>query len=108
MGPGPARDALLASARIRVVIRIKSNRICSTPGFGRSDRPDVEQELLTALLRKAHLYAPSRGASPYTWACRLLDKQYLMILRDRHRLKRAPGRHAQSLEAGRVVVRGRA
>jgi DNA-directed RNA polymerase specialized sigma24 family protein len=107
MGPGPARDALLG-ARVRLVIRVMSVRLCRSPGFSRSDRPDVEHTLLLAMLRKAHLYDPSRGASPYTWACRVLDTERLMILRDRHRLKRAAGLRVESLETGSVVVHGRA
>src|SRR5688500_17055020 len=97
MGPGPARDALLG-ARIRVGICIKSSRICRTPGFSKCDRRDVEQTLLLALLRKEHLYNLARGASPYTWACRLLDKECLMIVRDRHRLKRGGGSRTRSLD----------
>src|SRR6188768_2408047 len=98
MGPGPARDALLASARIRSVIRFKSYRICHTPGFRRSERLDVEQELLMALVRKAHRYSPERGASLETWASRVLDTEALMLVRDRHRMKRAGGFFTRSLD----------
>src|SRR4051812_44312082 len=105
MGPGPARDALLG-ARIRVVIRIKSSRICRTRGFRPCERPDIEQELITALVAKAHLYDPARGASFVTWVSRVLDKEGLMLVRARHRMKRAPGYAAKSLDSGYQNVRG--
>jgi len=105
MGPGPARDALLC-AQIRSVIRIKSFRICRTAGFRPHERPDIEQELMAALIRKFHQYDPAR-ASLYTWASRVLDTEALMLVRNRHRLKRAQGFRTHSLETGSVRVRGR-
>lgn len=105
MGVPP--EALL-SAKIRSIVRIKSARICRSAGFSASERLDIQQQLMSALVKKAHLYDPSRGASFVTWASRVLDKEGLMIIRARHRLKRAAGYHARSMESGSVVVAGRA
>src|SRR5687768_11523616 len=105
MGVPPAPHALL-SAYVRALVRITSVRLCTKPGFSKSDQEDVEQQLVMAVINKAHLYDPSRGASPDTFANRVVESEAKMMLRDRRRLKRAPGSGAKSLERDTVEVDG--
>ena len=100
MGAQPPPDAaVLLTAYARSLIRHKSRELCRRPGFSRSDEPDLAQDLTLALLRKAHLYDPGRGASVDTFAGRVIDSEVKMILRARRRKKRAAGYLARSLDA---------
>lgn len=113
MGPGPvppggrhaAADVL--TPYVRSLIRHKARRLCPRPRFGPADREDVQQELTLALLRKAHLYDPSRGACIDTFADRVVTSAAGMIARHRKRLKRAAGLTAASLDGGTALVDGR-
>jgi DNA-directed RNA polymerase specialized sigma24 family protein len=114
MGPGPDRVAAGpadADARpsplspyARSLIRHKAVRLCRHPGFTPSDRDDVAQDLALAVLAKAPLYDPARGASPDTFADRVVDSAAKMILRARRRQKRAAGYAAASLDRDATVV----
>ena len=81
--------------------------MCRRPGFSPSDAEDLAQDLTAALLRKAHLYDPARGAAFDTFAGRVIVSAAKMILRDRRRLKRGAGFAAASLDTGTADVRGR-
>ncbi|MCW2901494.1 MAG: hypothetical protein JWO67_3759, partial [Streptosporangiaceae bacterium] len=97
MGPGPARDAVL-TAYAKSLIAFKAKQLCRKPGFSRSDEEDFVQDLTLALLEKRGRYDPSRGASPDTFANRVVISKVKMILRDRRRTKRAAGFTAASLD----------
>lgn len=103
MGPLPSRDAVL-TAYVQSLIQFKARQLCRKPGFSRSDQDDLAQELTLRLLEKAHLYDPNRGASVDTFADRVVNSAVRMILRDRRRLKRAPGIGALSLDTTAVLV----
>ena len=105
--PTPDAGAACLTAYARSLIRYKACQLCRRPGFSRSDAEDLAQDLTLALLRKAHLYDPARGASYDTFADRVIDSAARMILRARRQLKRAPGFAAQSLDTGTADVRGR-
>jgi len=96
MGVTPAPHAVL-TAYARYLIQLKARQLCGKRGFSRSDEQDVEQELMMRLLRKAHLFDASRGASPETFADRVIISEVKMILRDRRRKKRSGGFTARSL-----------
>src|SRR5687768_10267714 len=107
MGPGPDRaHAAVLTAFARSLIRIKANQLCRKPGFRACDRDDIAQDLTVAVLKKAHLYDPARGAAT-TFAARVIESTARQILRDRGRIKRAPGFYARSLETGTTKVGGR-
>lgn len=109
MGPGPAPrggDALL-TAYARSLVQFKSRLLCRKPGFSRSDQPDLEQDLLTVLVEQAARYDAGRGASPDTFADRVVDSAAKMILRSRRRPKRAAGFASKSLDTGTVEVQGK-
>jgi len=79
------------------LIRIKAQQLVRHPGLNQSDRDDMEQELTWRLWEKADQFDPQRAALN-TFIARVLDSAVAMILRDRRRLKRAPGFAAISLE----------
>jgi RNA polymerase sigma-70 factor (ECF subfamily) len=98
MGAQLPADAT-SSVYVRSLIRFKARQLCRKRGFTPSDREDVAQELRMALLEKARLYDPTRGASFDTFADRVICSKVKMILRDRGRQKRAAGFTAASLDA---------
>jgi DNA-directed RNA polymerase specialized sigma24 family protein len=99
-------DALL-TAYARSLVQFKARQLCRKPGFGRSDQPDVEQDLVAAVVQQSPKYDPARGASPDTFADRVIDSAVKMILRSRRRVKRAAGFRAASLDTGSVEHRGK-
>jgi len=100
MGPTPARDAVL-TAYARSLIKFKARQLSRKPGFSYSDEEDVAQDLTAHLLAQAHRFDPKR-ASVDTFADRVICSAIRMLLRDRHRQKRAAGFAAQSLEGTRA------
>ena len=88
--------AALSTDYVRKLIIIKARQVVRKPGFSRSDQPDIEQDLVTHVLKKAHLFDPAR-ATVQTFMARVVDSAIAMILRDRHRQKRAAGFHTKSL-----------
>lgn len=90
------RDWVLTDYAKRL-IRFKARQICRRPGFSRSDREDVQQELWEAVVRKAHLFDPERSSLD-TFIDRVVGCGIRMLLRDRRRRKRANGFHTRSLD----------
>lgn len=89
----------------RSLIRVKARQLVRTPGFNNSDQHDLEQDLWLSLLSLADRFDPDR-ASLNTFVDRIVSMAVRMILRDRRRLKRAPGLLAQSLEHSTVISGG--
>ncbi|HEX3999766.1 MAG TPA: sigma factor [Pirellulales bacterium] len=83
----------------RTVIRVKARQLVRRPGFSRSDREDIEQELAAHLILQAEKFDAGR-ASLSTFIARVIDSAVAMLLRERGRLKRTPadGVEIQSLE----------
>jgi len=87
----------LGTVRVRRLLRVKARQLIRRPGFSSSDRQDIEQDLATHVLSKAHLYDPGR-ASVHTFIERVVDSAVAMMIRRRSRLKRAVGFSAESLD----------
>jgi hypothetical protein len=83
----------------RTLIQVKARQLTHKPGFSRSDRADIEQELTLHLLSQAAHFDPARG-SVNTFVDRVVTSSARMLMRRRGRLKRAPapGVLLQSLE----------
>jgi len=84
-------------AHVQKLIHIKAHQLLRHPGFSRSDRDDLVQELTLRLWRQVPRFDPNR-APFHTFAARVLDSCAATIVRERRRLKRAAGLRAQSLE----------
>lgn len=82
----------------RILIRVKAKRMRGKAGIRPSDLEDVEQALWLHLLQQAAKFDASRG-SVNTFIDRVVESGAKMLLRERKRLKRAPGFVIQSLEA---------
>jgi len=95
--PSSSTGEAVLTAYARSLIKFKARQLSRKPGFSRSDEEDIAQELTLHLLAQAHHFDPQRG-SANTFAARVIMPAVKMILRDRNRLKRAPGFTAQSLE----------
>jgi RNA polymerase sigma-70 factor, ECF subfamily len=95
------KGSAVLTAYAKSLIRFKARQLTRNAGYARSDREDLEQELVLQLLSKAHLYDASR-ASADTFADRVITSAIAMILRDRRRQKRAAGLTAKSLERTRA------
>lgn len=82
----------------RTLIQVKARQLIHKPGFSRSDRADIEQELTLHLLSQAKQFDPARG-SVNTFVDRVVNSSARMLMRGRSRLKRAPapGATLQSL-----------
>lgn len=96
--------AALTTPYIATLIRVKALQLVRRPGFRRSERQDLEQELRAHVLTMAHHYDPSRGAVN-TFIDRVVDSAAAMIVRSRSRLKRVAAYRAESLD--RPVGEGR-
>jgi len=96
MQPASAPESVL-TAYAKSLIKYKARQLTRKPEFSRSDEEDVAQELTVYLLTRAHLFDPNRALSK-TFADRVIKSAIAMMLRDRRRLKRAPGFSAQSIE----------
>jgi RNA polymerase sigma factor (sigma-70 family) len=79
------------------LISYLSRQIKPKRAFRRDSQQDLEQDLTTYLLSRAHLFDPSRG-SANTFADRAIRSGIAMMLRDRLRQKRAPEIDNASLE----------
>ncbi len=106
MGPGPAPDAVF-TAYVKYFIRRKAKQLCRKPGFNLSEEEDLAQDLTLFLWAKADQYDPSRGASPNTFANRVINSGAKMILRARGRIKCAAGFSALSLQSDCVEIDGK-
>jgi RNA polymerase sigma factor (sigma-70 family) len=103
--PPECAAALLACAKS--TIHFLARQLHRKPAFRCSDIEDLQQELSTRLVAKAHLYDPSRGAMS-TFADRVLKSAAAMMLRESRRLKRSPGAQNASLDAEVCDQDGRA
>jgi DNA-directed RNA polymerase specialized sigma24 family protein len=73
----------------RTAIRVKTTQLIRRRGFSRSERPDIEQELMVYLLSQADRFDPSRS-SLNTFVARVIDSGAATLVRNRKRLKRCP------------------
>jgi RNA polymerase sigma-70 factor (ECF subfamily) len=83
--------------RIASLIRYKALTLSRSPGFSRSDRSDIEQDLQLLLLRKAKHFDPNR-ASQITFASRIIENKAKSMQRTVRRKKR-DFRRSVSLDA---------
>lgn len=104
MEPSEFRDAVLEYARM--LARLKAKQLAMYPGFKTQTREDIEQTLLVLLFAKSHLYDPLR-ASPRTFAARVIESGFKMLIRDSRRLKRGRGVPTRSLDDDRPGPTGR-
>ncbi len=81
------------------LIRVKARQLVRRPGFSRSDREDVEHDLVVYLLTKAEHFDPDR-ASINTFVARIINSAVAMLVRESKRTKRngGDGVEIQSLE----------
>jgi RNA polymerase sigma-70 factor, ECF subfamily len=86
-------------------IRVKARQLSRQSGFCRSDEGDLEQELWLTLLKEAKRFDPQR-ASLNTFTDRIVRTAAGMIVRGRHRQKRAAGNRAVSLDQPKTSVSG--
>jgi DNA-directed RNA polymerase specialized sigma24 family protein len=99
--------AALGSESVKSLLARKSYELCHRPGFRRSDRQDVEHDLIVHVLEQARLFDPLRG-SPGAFIAAVVNSAVAMMIRDRHRIKRGRGLVVASLEsstAGRAGSR---
>ena len=96
MGQPPAAHAVLTPYS-KNLISYLSRQIKPKRAFRRDSQQDLEQDLTTYLLSRAHLFDPSRG-SANTFVDRVLRSGIAMMVRDRLRKKRAPELDNVSLE----------
>lgn len=96
MGVNPIHAALL-TPYVQTLIRIKARQLTRKPGFNRSEREDLEQDLAAHILKQCHHFDPARGCAN-TFIARIVDSAVAMMLRDRGRMKRAAGFRPRSLE----------
>ncbi len=89
-------DAVLTEYA-KSLISFKARQLKRKRVFRRESPQDVEQDLTTYLLSRAHLFDPTR-ASANTFADRVIQSGIAMMLRDRVRQKRAPELDNISLE----------
>jgi hypothetical protein len=73
-------DDWILSAPIDSLIRRKARALSHSPGFSRSDQPDIEQEFRLHLLGKAAKYDSVRSKRT-TWAKRLIQNKAASIAR---------------------------
>jgi hypothetical protein len=87
-----------------------ANKLSRSPGFSRSDRPDIEQELRLHLWRKAHKYNAARSKVT-TFAKRLIENKAASLARKAAAQKRTFRCNGASLNEpvfhdGRTVEQG--
>ncbi len=93
--------AALTSQYVQNLLSTKSYHLCRRPTFRQWERPDIEQDLIAHILKQAHHFDPSR-ACVNTFVARVVDSAVAMMIRDRARLKRGPGKAAISLDRTHV------
>jgi RNA polymerase sigma factor (sigma-70 family) len=96
MGVHPIHAAL-TTEYVQKLITIKARQISKCPGFRLSEQEDLEQDLATHVLKRAHLFDPARG-SANTFIARVVESAAAMVQRDRRRKKRVVERRMLSLE----------
>jgi RNA polymerase sigma-70 factor (ECF subfamily) len=93
-----AVHAALASGFVQKMVKIKACQLRRRPEFARTDLKDIQQELVTRILDRAHLFDPARGA-PTTFIAAVIGSAVPMMCRDRRRLKRAGEVQTTSLDS---------
>lgn len=78
------------------LIRQKARQLVRHPGFSKSDRPDIEQELAMELVRKYRCFDPER-ARETTFIARVIENKAVSLVRIRIAEKRDFRRSANSL-----------
>lgn len=100
----------LFDPEITVLVRNSARKLCRSPGFSRDEFEDIQQELLLHLWERRHLYDPTK-ASPAGFACMLIKRKVISMVRHRNAEKRSPRREQCSLNEsvrdcdGRSVAR---
>jgi RNA polymerase sigma factor (sigma-70 family) len=89
--------AALSTPYIKTLLATKAHQLSRHARFRLAEQPDLEQDLVTHVLKQAHHYDPSR-ASVNTFIARVVDSAIAMMIRDRSRTKRAAGYQAISLD----------
>jgi hypothetical protein len=92
----------ICSEYARTAIRVKTTQLIHRRGFKRSERPDIEQDLLVYLLSQADRFDPSRS-SINTFIARVIDSGAAMLVRDRKRLKRCPEKGVEIKSLAQLV-----
>ena len=82
---------LLADGYAERLASIKARQLVGKAGYTRSDRPDIEQELLLDLIERLPDYDSSR-ASRHTFIARVIDHKVASLLDYRRAAKRDPAR----------------
>ncbi|HMN39501.1 MAG TPA: hypothetical protein PKE29_01555 [Phycisphaerales bacterium] len=80
------------------LIEFKAAQLCKRPGFSRSDRQDIEQELWGFLHTRMPRFDATR-ASQNTFVARVINCGVVTIIRYHDAAKRAPGWSLMSLDA---------
>jgi len=78
------------------LIRQKARQLVRHPGFTKSDRPDIEQELAVELVQKYDQFDPER-ARETTFIARVLEHKAVSLVRTRQAEKRHFRRNGKSL-----------
>ena len=78
------------------LIRQKARQLVRHPGFSKSDRPDIEQELAIELVQKFCQFDPAR-ARETTFIARVIENKVVSLVRTRQAEKRHFRRNGKSL-----------
>ena len=78
------------------LIRQKARQLVRHPGFSKSDRPDIEQELAIELVQKYVQFDPER-ARETTFIARVIEHKAVSLVRARQAEKRHFRRNGKSL-----------
>ncbi len=84
------------SSYVSRLIRHKARQLVRRPGFSRSDRSDIEQELAIELVQKFDQFDPER-ARETTFIARVIESKVVTLVRARHAEKRHFRRNGKSL-----------
>ncbi len=93
-----AVHAALGSGYVQKMIKVKACQLRRRPEFARTDLKDIQQELVTHILKRAPQFNPVRGA-PTTFIAAVIGTAVPMMCRDRRRFKRAGAVRNASLDA---------
>lgn len=77
-------------------VRHKARQLVRHPGFSKSDRPDIEQELAIELVQKYDQFDPER-ARETTFVARVIENKVVSLVRARQAEKRHFRRNGKSL-----------
>ena len=98
MLPSQSRSAKnwVLNAEIAELVRRKARQLSKLRGFSLSDRPDIEQELMLELVKRASRYDSGR-AKQTTFASRIIENKAASLVRTARAQKRTCHREAVSL-----------